>query len=207
MTIHFSMSAKVTSISRPHERISAADQSQIGSAVVVPFGKECKQQIFEAIRREGLREDMHNIWSAYPNLEEATYRLLSRLTISWPSQEDASQSAVAVATIKAVRAVKRGIEQGERSRSEVVSAYLGGLSSVATDVAAVRVFGCHGTKSQERWSLEDADLGDWVQSNGFDQVKFFPVEELNPNDLAGTRMKLLCSIATTRDVGLVGRAR
>lgn len=199
------MSAKVTSIALVKQRTETVEQGQIGSPVVVPFSQDSKRQIFEAVRSEGLKDDLQNIWAAYPNLEDATSKLLSRLSISWPSQEDSAKSAVALATIKAIRAVKRGIDAGERSRAQVVAAYLSGLATVAEDVAAVRVWGCHGAKSQERWSLEDSDLAEWVERKGFDEVKFFSVDQPNQTEVAGTRMKLLCAIATTRDVGLLGR--
>ena len=66
------MSAKVTSIALVKQRTETVEQGQIGSAVVVPFSQDSKRQIFEAVRSEGLKDDLQNIWAAYPNLEDAT---------------------------------------------------------------------------------------------------------------------------------------
>lgn len=152
----------------------------------------------------GLQDDLRTIWSAYPNLEEATQKLLQKISIVWPSREDPNLSAVVKATIKAVQAVKHSIDVGERSRAQVVAAYLQELATVADDVATIKALGVHG-KNQQRWTLEDPDLWKWLGDSGFDEIKFMAVDEPNPNEVTGTRIKLLCAIATTRDVGLVGR--
>lgn len=160
--------------------------------------------LLTALTSTGLQDDLRTIWSAYPNLEEATQKLLHKISIVWPSRDDPEVPAVVKATIKAVQAVKHSIEIGERSRAEVVAAYLHELATVADDVAAIKVLGIHG-KQHLRWTLEDPDLWQWLGANGFDEIKFLMIDEPNPNEVAGTRIKLLCAIATTRDVGLVGR--
>lgn len=175
-----------------------------GSLVEAALATEGVAKLLGAIAECGLHDDLRSIWGAYPNLEDATHRLLNKISIAWPARAAPEDSAVVAATIKAVRAVKECITNGDRSRAQVVGVYLAALASVADDVATVRAFGCLG-KNEERWTLEDADLLSWVHAHGFSELKFFPVDDPNPNELAGTRMKLLCAIASTRDVGLVGR--
>lgn len=199
------MNTKVTSI---HSAASSlASEQALRSARAGPntTPEGGLQQLLHAVVEAGFIEDLKSIWSAYPNLEEATGRLLSRITFAWPSREKACSPAIALATIKAVKAVKRSIASGERSRTHVVGAYLGGLSSVAEDVACVRVWGYCKDNTQKLWTVDDADLAVWIAENGFTDVKFFTLDETSQNEITGTRMKLLCAIASTRDVGLVGR--
>ena len=198
------MSEKITSIRPLSHRDVCDDTGEIESAVESSMVKEGLAVLIAAMRDRGLDEDLRSIWTAHPNLQDATSKLLNKISIAWPSRMTPSQPAIVLATAKAVQAVKRGIPTGERSRSHVVSTYLTCLSTVADDVASIRAWGFLG-KIQERWTLEDGDLWTWADYRRFTGIKFFAVDDPNPNDVAGTRMKLLCAIASTRDVGLVGR--
>lgn len=198
------MSEKVTSIRALPQIDEGEESGEIGSPVDPSMVTEGLAVLTAAMRDQGLEDDLRSIWAAYPNLQDATSKLLNRITIAWPSRIKPSESAIVVATAKAVKAVKKGIALGDRSRAQVVATYLNALATVADDVASIRAWGYLG-KSQERWTLEDGDLWVWAGGRRFTGIKFFAVDDPNPNDVAGTRIKLLCAIATTRDVGLVGR--
>lgn len=198
------MSEKVTSIRALPPIDEGEESGEIGSPVDPSMVTEGLSVLTAAMRDQGLEDDLRSIWAAYPNLQDATSKLLNRITIAWPSRIKPSESAIVVATAKAVKAVKKGIALGDRSRAQVVATYLNALATVADDVASIRAWGYLG-KSQERWTLEDGDLWVWAGGRRFTGIKFFAVDDPNPNDVAGTRIKLLCAIATTRDVGLVGR--
>lgn len=198
------MSEKVTSIRVLPQVEECEEAGEIGSPVDLAVATEGLAVLTAALRDRGLEDDLRSIWTAYPNLQDATSKLLNKISIAWPSRMKPSEPAIVMATVKAVKAVKRGIANGDRSRAQVVAAYLTSLATVAEDVASVRAWGYFG-KSQERWTIEDGDLWSWAGSRRFTGIKFFAVDDPNPNDVAGTRIKLLCAIASTRDVGLVGR--
>lgn len=198
------MSEKVTSIRPLADREFPDETGEIASAIDAGRITEGLAILTAAMRERGLEEDLRSIWAAHPNLQDATGKLLNKISIAWPSRHRPAEPAVVVVTERAVHAVKLCITNGERSRAHVVSAYLTCLATVAEDVASVRAWGYLG-KSQERWSLDDGDLWAWAAGRRFNGIRFFAVADPNPNDVAGTRMKLLCAIATTRDVGLVGR--
>lgn len=204
MNIHKAMSEKVTSIRALPDRDAPDESGEIASPIDTGLVTEGLAVLTAAMRERGLEEDLRSIWAAHPNLQDATGKLLNKISIAWPSRLKPDEPAVVVATARAVQAVKRGIANGERSRAQVVSTYLTCLATVADDVASIRAWGYVG-KSQERWTLEDGDLWAWASGRRFNGIRFFAVDDPNPNDVAGTRMKLLCAIATTRDVGLVGR--
>jgi hypothetical protein len=204
MNTHKAMATKVTPISTLSRVDEGGESGEIVSPVDLSMVQEGLAVLLAAMSDLGLEDDLRSIWAAYPNLQDATSKLLNRISIAWPSRLKPSESAIVVAATKAVEAVKRGIAVGDRSRAQVVATYLNALATVADDVAAIRAWGYLG-KNQERWTLEDGDLWVWAGGRRFTGIKFFAVDDPNPNDVAGTRIKLLCAIATTRDVGLLGR--
>ena len=198
------MTAKVTSIlAFPYKDVVEGDD-QDEALMEVGIVMEGLPALLSALKDRGLRDDLLSLWEAYPNLQDATSKLLNKISISWPSRSDPCVPAIVAATERAVLGVKRGISNGDRTRSQVVAVYLNGLASIAEDVASVRACGYKGRK-QEKWTVEDTDLFTWLNYRQFSGIKFYSVGEPNPNDIVGTRIKLLCAIASTRDLGLVGR--
>lgn len=171
----------------------------------MPLAHSELEQLLVAIQAEGLEDDQRSIWLAYPNLRVATEKLLAIFSLSWPLARDRARSMVIEAAIVGIRAVKQAIKRDERTRAHVVAKYLGGLASAAEESAHLQAWGVHRNRPVEQWTLDQESFGDWVSRNDFQEVRFYEVNDVNRNEVDGTRMKVLCSIASARDVGVVTR--
>ena len=174
-------------------------------SVKVPIDADGMLAIDKALAAAGLASDQAAVFMAHPNLKEATERLLGRISIAWPSTSTPGASAIVIAVVKAMRNVRRGIGRGERTRAQVVENYLTGLGTCADDVASVRAWGFIRSRSIEHWTLDGPDFNLWTIDKEFTEVRFTGVSDPHPSEVSGTRMKLLCSIANARDVGLLAR--
>lgn len=199
------MSIKVTQLFPASNSHAIEEGKPSVHTLQVPLAHSDLDKLLLAIQAEGLEDDQQSIWLAYPNLRVATEKLLAIYSLNWPLARDSERSMVIEAAIEGVREVKRSIQRNERSRSHVVAGYLRGLAMAAEDSAHLQAWGVHRNRPVEQWTLEQESFGDWVSRNDFQEVRFYEVSDVSRNEVEGTRMKVLCSIASTRDVGVVAR--
>lgn len=175
-------------------------------ALAVPFSTDGEHQLLrKAVEEANLLSDMKAIWFAYPNLKEAAEKLDRMLTHAWPSRSAHGGSAVGEAVITALRRVKEGLEAREESRDFIISNFLDGLCTVAQDVAGVQAWGYQNGKPLEQYDDSAGDFEKWANANAFTEVRFFFKTETTGHEIQGTRLKLLCAVASTKDVGVVAR--
>jgi len=170
-----------------------------------PTKDEGHKAFLATLQLAGMSSDLTPLWFTYPNLKEATTKLLEILSIDWPASTDLGKSAVVCATGMALARVKQGVKGGESAREFIVSNYLAGLAAVAEDVVLLRAWGYVKDRAIEQWNLEQGGFQKWASERAYTEIRFVSNPQLNMNEIKGTRMKLLCAIASAKDVGVVTR--
>lgn len=174
--------------------------------VIKPPAKDEGHKAFLAtLQSAGMSEDLTRLWFTYPNLREATTRLIDILSSDWPASSEMESSAVVCATAKALARVKQGVKGGEGAREFIVSNYLAGLGTVADDVVRLRAWGYVKERAVEQWNLEQGSFQKWASERAITEIRFVRNPQLNRSEITGIRMKLICAIATAKDVGAVTR--
>lgn len=174
--------------------------------IPIPIVADGWKQLGVAIHAAGLEADVRGVWMAYPNLREATSKLLGLLSSSWPCANGFDKSAVVEAALGAIGRVKGGLERGENSRDFVVANYLAGLGGVAEDLVKLQAWGFLKDRAVEQWSIEDKKpFLDWANLGGFTEIRFYRRRHADYRELMGTRFKLLCAVASAKDVGATAR--
>lgn len=173
--------------------------------ISMPMSDPGMARLQQAIERAGLAYDARAIWMGYPNMEQATIRLMKLYSADWPSRRDATSSAVIEAVLAAIRNVKTGWDRDERTRDLTVANFLDGIGSIADDVAGVCAWGYEKDKPIEQYASEKGSFLEWTQASSFTEVRFYFAEEQSQREIDGTRWKLLCAVASTKDVGIVHR--
>jgi hypothetical protein len=165
--------------------------------------------VIAAFRSAGLHADLQALWSTYPNLHHSTLAMLKMYSTSWPSSDGGEEADCAV--VKAVKTalslVKSGIHQGETDRAHVIANYLSGLVTIASDIVAVHAWGFNRNRPVERLIDFDVPFREWEKNGAFTEVRFLAQHNPTKTEVDGTRMKLLCAIASTKDVGVYARFR
>lgn len=199
------MSSKIFPIRGRNNGAGVAEKGLIQS-VPVPLSADGMVMVEKEFERLGILQDQRALWMAYPNLQMATEKLMGIFSYVWPSSTEDGRSAVSVAAQEALRRVREGVERGENTRTLVVANYLKGLGTIASDVVAVRAWGFSKGKEVEEWNSEIQPFLQWSQSGDFSEVRFYSRIDASHVEVDGTRMKLLCAIASARDVGAMTRA-
>lgn len=196
------MSSKITPI-RSRNKVAGGSAQDFIHCAPAPLSADGMEMVEKEFERLGILHDQRALWMAYPNLQMATEKLMGIFSYVWPSSIEDGRSAVSVAAQEALRRVREGVERGENTRSLVVANYLKGLVTIASDVVAVRAWGCTKGKEVEEWDSERQSFMQWSQ--GFTEVRFYTRPKASHVEVDGTRMKLLCAIASARDVGTMTR--
>ncbi|MDO8280813.1 MAG: hypothetical protein Q7T63_22200 [Burkholderiaceae bacterium] len=157
------------------------------------------------IAKAGLTSDARALWLAYPNLHDAACRLLEMLSTEWPSSRVPKASAAVQAVITAISRVKEGFSQQETSREMIVANFLHGIASVADDVAGVTAWGFNKEKPVEQFDVGTSNFDVWSSNQAFTEIRFFFAENRSSSEVEGTRLKVLCAVASARDVGVAAR--
>lgn len=202
------MNAKVTAIqSHQGKGLPFQGEAECVHVLRLPISSDLQSLLTSKLNDLGLESDQRALWLGYPNLKAATMKLLGIYSVEWPSSTEDRSPAVVKACREAIKRVKEGVASGDNTRAMVVSNYLNGLATIADDTMAVRAWGYHGNRAIEEWPSESGTFPEWLQRSGFSEVRFFARTGVHHNEMEGTRMKLLCSIATAKDVGVVARYR
>jgi hypothetical protein len=86
-----------------------------------------------------------------------------------------------------------------------VANFLQGLSTVADDVAGVIAWGYQKDKAMEQYDSAKGSFAEWSSGGGFTEVRFHFAEDQSTSEVEGTRLKLLCAVASAKDVGIASR--
>lgn len=164
-----------------------------------------RQRMGEAIAKAGLSSDARALWLAYPNLQSASERLVDLIGSEWPSRTVVGASAAFQAVLTAITKVNEGVQHGEATRDFIVANFLQGLLSVTDDLAGVVAWGFHKDKAVEQFDPATMAFDAWAKSGSFSEVRFFFAERTSPSELEGTRLKVLCAVASVKDVGVATR--
>lgn len=200
------MNSKISPIrGKASQYAGEGDNGSCVQSVAMPVADNGMALIEAECLKLGILQDQRALWMAYPNLQVATEKLMAIFSHVWPSAKDYGRSAVGVAAVQALNRVREGVDRGENTRTLVVANYLGGLASIAEDAVAVRAWGCQKGKAVEEWSSEASSFLEWSREGRFTEVRFYSRSDASRVETEGTRMKLLCAIATARDVGAVTR--
>lgn len=174
--------------------------------IPVPIAPDGWERLGVAVHAAGVDADVRGVWMAYPNLREATSKLVGLLSSSWPSAQGFDKSAVIEAVLAAVGRVKGGLERGENGRDFVVANYLAGLGGAAEDLVRLQAWGCIKERPVEQWIHEDKrPFVEWANLGGFTEIRFYRRRQADYRELTGTRFKLLCAVASAKDVGAAAR--
>lgn len=160
----------------------------------------------EAVAAAALQSELRGYWLAYPNLKEAAEKTLDLLSSRWPSSGGGRGAAV-TAIVKGLQRVAEGIREQESTRKLVVSNFLDGLGSVAEEVAKFHAWGFSGGRPVHQYEISKGSFRQWAHGHDFDEIRFYFRPETPPDEVQGTRVKFLCAVASTRDVGTALRFR
>jgi len=159
-----------------------------------------------ALDAESLMSDSRALWLTYPGLRDAADKLIANISIGWPGQSGKYPAAVQ-AILEAIRKVQERLTFGEGTREFIVANYLTGLGTVAQDVAHTQAWGFRSNRVIEQWTSLDKNFVDWANEGGFDEVRFYPRTTVPANEVEGMRWKLLCAVASAKDIGVMSRYR
>jgi len=174
-------------------------------SVSAPIPLSGTARLDSEIASAGLTYDARALWLAYPNLRDAADRLIEMLSTEWPSSHAPRTSAAVQAVITAISRVKEGFAQQEISREMIVANFLHGIASVADDVAGVTAWGFNKEKPVEQFEVGAASFDAWASNRAFTEIRFFHAENRSSSEVEGTRLKVLCAVASARDVGVTAR--
>ncbi len=173
--------------------------------VTLPGLQPTGERLKHAIDQAGLAYDARAIWLGYPNMLVAAERLVELLSLEWPSRQAVTQPAAIAAVLVAIRRVKEGMGQNEVTREMIVANFLHGLATVVNDVVGVSAWGYQKERPVEQYDATKGNFADWSRAGDFTEVRFYFAEELSQSEVEGTRLKLLCAVASAKDVGIAAR--
>lgn len=176
------------------------------ASFTVPIGPEDKSALTQALTDEGFISGSRALWLTYPSLKEASEKLISNLSLRWPSKVGPYPAAIQ-AILKAFKFVDDGLQVGEGTREHIVANYLRGLGMAAEDIVQNQAWGFQGNRVIEQWISMDQTFADWANSGHFDEVRIYRKEGGAVRELDGTRLKLICAVAAVKDVGVMSRFR
>ena len=157
------------------------------------------------ISKAGLAYDARALWLAYPNLRDAADRLIDLLSAEWPSRRVTTDSAAVQAVLTAIARVKEGFTQHEDTRDMIVANFLHGIATVADDIAGVTAWGFNKEKAVEQFDPTLGSFDAWARGGDFTDIRFYFAEKLSTSEVEGTRLKILCAVASAKDVGVATR--
>ncbi|MDO9099803.1 MAG: hypothetical protein Q7V53_03530 [Caldisericota bacterium] len=177
------------------------------SVLNLPLSACGSKRLDEVINKAGLAYDARAIWLGYPNLRKAAERLVEMLTSEWPSLSLATDSAAIQAVLTGIVRVKEGFAQHEDTREMIVANFLQGLATVADDITGVTAWGYQQERAMEQFDSTAVSFDTWIRDSDFTEIRFYSAEKLSSNEIEGTRLKILCSVASAKDVGVATRLR
>jgi hypothetical protein len=176
-------------------------------SVRVPTAESGPARLQAALEQHSLAYDARAIWIGYPNLQRASLALVEQLSADWPCRGEATASAAIQAVLLAVREVCGGLERRENSREQITANFLQGLASAAADTAGTVAWGIRGQTPVEPFELWSGSFERWCGLNALTQVRFYRSGGPSSCETEGMRLKLLCAVASARDVGIASRWR
>lgn len=176
------------------------------ASFTVPIGLDDKSALNQALTAEGYISGSRALWLTYPSLKEASEKLISNLSLRWPSKVGHYPAAIQ-AILKAFKFVDDGLQVGEGTREHIVANYLRGLGMAAEDIVQCQAWGFQGNRVIEQWISMDQTFAEWANSGHFDEVRIYLKEAGQSRELEGTRLKLICAVAGVKDVGVLSRFR
>jgi hypothetical protein len=180
------------------------DPRNLIKSIRLPDGLNDLTALDRALDAEDLNSSKRAVFMGFPSLRITADKLLEQITVGWPSQTG-KYSAAVTAILNALKAVENGMGQGEDSRQAVIANFMRGLSSVADDVAHIDVWGVSNNRSIEQWNPAGDSFRIWATDSKFDELRFYQKPIVSLNEVEGTRLKIMCSVANARDVGAMAR--
>jgi hypothetical protein len=199
------MTSTLVHLPTPHLRQPADALALHGVCVPAPIAGEARLEA--ALEQHALSYDARAIWIGYPNLQRAAFGLVEQLSADWPCRGQPDASAAIQAVVLAIRDVCHGLERRENSREQITANFLQGLASAAADTAGTVAWGFRGVKPVEPFELWSGSFERWCRDNALTDVRFYRSGGPSSCETEGTRLKLLCAVATARDVGIAIRWR
>jgi hypothetical protein len=175
--------------------------------VVMPVSGSGPERLAAAIEQQGLGYDARAIWIGYPNLKRAALALVDRLSPDWPCRDEPQESAAIQAVLRAIREVRQGMSREESSRDQITANFLLGLASAAADTSGTTAWGFRAATPVEPFELWSGSFERWCLDRALTDVRFYRAGGQSSCETEGTRLKLLCAVASARDVGIVSRWR
>lgn len=160
-----------------------------------------------ALEQQSLAYDARAIWIGYPNLQRAALALVEQLSADWPCHDQPDASAVIRAVLHAIREVRHGMERDESGRDQITANFLQGLASAAADTAGTVAWGFRGPRPVEAFEVWSGSFERWCRDCALTDVRFYRSSGSSACETEGTRLKLLCAVASARDVGIASRWR
>jgi hypothetical protein len=199
------MASTVTPIATVRRTAHREPFNSADALLALPFAGDSMFDLQTALEEENLQSDVPGLWLGYPNLKEAAEKLLKLLSSKWLSHGQAENSAVVAAILRGVKRVKEGLGHEENSQDAIVVNFYEGLGTIADDVAGVYAWGYEKARPVEQYDDSKGAFTTWAHGNSFTDIRFFFRPKTSRKDVDGTRWKLLCAVAPTRDVGIVSR--
>lgn len=157
-----------------------------------------------ALENESILNQAQGLWIGMPSLRDAADKLIERVTVAWPGL-DGGGSAAVKAIVNAIKLVAHGLENGETTRELVVANFMRGMSTVANDLASIEAWGLQESRTVEQWDARDFNFQAWASSGRFDEVRFYKKASIPVAMLDGMKWKIMCEVASLRDVGIMSR--
>lgn len=144
-------------------------------------------------------------WLAYPNLKEASAKLLGSIG-DWAPDAGAKPQilkAIELATDAAIQTVREGNSQAK----VVTGCYLFKLAEVAAEIVtySTRGIGENIFEETETWSVGSEDIYDWSRRHNYKAARTEKREHVGEDERRGVMIKLLSNCASARDVGIALR--
>lgn len=175
--------------------------------VAVPAAVPGEARLATAIDRQGLAYDARAVWIGYPNLKRAALMLVEQLSPDWPCRGRPNSSAAIRAVLHAIRSVRQGVERSESSRDQITANFLQGLASAAADTAGTIAWGFQQSTPIGPFEVWSGSFDRWCRECALTDVRFYRSDNPSSCEAEGTRLKLLCAVASARDVGIASRWR
>lgn len=162
-------------------------------------------KIRSIILKSELSSQITTHWLAYPNLRDASLKLLSSIGEWAPHKEAKPQilKAIEAGTDAAIIAVREGNAQAK----VVTGCYLYRMAEVAAEIARYNTYGIgvHPFKETIGWAVGCEDIYEWGRKHGYTAARTEDRDNLGEDERRGVIIKLLSSCASARDVGMALR--
>lgn len=165
----------------------------------MPFAIAPGRQLTEYLRSCGLEQDAKQLF-LLPNLRAAAEKAVELLAC-WPAPEAAGSTACMEAVTAAIGNVQKSLKENQSTQSDVVGAFLAGLSQAADAAVYLQAWGYKGGRPIEQYHHEAWNFPAWAHGGGFDEIRFYARKEVRRSDKRGNRLKFVCLIAASRDIG------